>query len=365
MYTHIERIYNTVGRNLGLRDYSNNINSWTEWAFEAELLIGSRDTFEEREFTYTSTGAQSTGTVTFSANPSNGDKISVNGVDLIFIDTSGSSGTNITGLSNAQPHQVIIGGSLSVTLTALVASLNGTLVSGGIPAQTTPGLNFTESLEGYSFVGSGGNTLTITKDAIGFDGNNFTLSSDNANAECSGSHLTGGKGIFLNQQLRLPDNTVKLLGVRAGTGDSSFRHSELLKPMAVHKERVGKDALDTQQKALRYYVSGNRVNIQHDGITEITIVCSTYPVDARGYPMIKDSHTTAVAQYIMWQHKNIDYINGRLSMYVVKDLEKRWYFLCGKARGDDNMPTAEELRQIGKIWNTMVPVKSTRGLLDL
>ena len=81
--------------------------------------------------------------------------------------------------------------------------------------------------------------------------------------------------------------------------------------------------------------------------------------------MIKDSHTTAVAQYIMWQQKNIDFINGKLSMYVVKELEKRWYFLCGKARGDDNMPTAEELKQIGKIWNTMVPVKNNRGLLDL
>ena len=52
-------------------------------------------------------------------------------------------------------------------------------------------------------------------------------------------------------------------------------------------------------------------------------------------------------------------------MYVVKELEKRWYFLCGKARGDDNMPTAAELKQIGKIWNTMVPVKNNRGLLDL
>ena len=133
----------------------------------------------------------------------------------------------------------------------------------------------------------------------------------------------------------------------------------------MHRERVGKDSLDTQQKALRYYVSGNRINIQHDAITEITIVYSSYPTDAKGHPMIKDSHTTAVAQYIMWQQKNIDFINGKLSMYVVKELEKRWYFLCGKARGDDNMPTAAELKQIGKIWNTMVPVKNNRGLLDL
>ena len=84
MYTHIERIYNTVGRNLGMNDYSSYINSWVEWAFEAELLIGSRDTFEELEATYTSTGATASGTIIFTANPSYNDSITLNGVTLFF-----------------------------------------------------------------------------------------------------------------------------------------------------------------------------------------------------------------------------------------------------------------------------------------
>jgi hypothetical protein len=362
MYTHIERIYNTVGRNLGLRDYSDNINSWTEWAFEAELLIGSRDTFEEREYTYSSTGAQATGTITFTANPSNGDKISLNGVDIIFIDTALDS--NLAGVSDRQPNQIKISTTLPLTMDQIATHLSG-VTAGAYAHYETSGYNYPESLEGYTYVSDSVNTLTITKNDVGVDGNNYTLESNNVNAQCSGSNLTGGKGLLSNQQLRLPDNMVKLLGVRVGAGSSKDKHRELRKPTTIHKQRVGKDVNETRQRAFRYYIQGNRLNIQHDQIDEITIVCSSYPVDAKGYPMIKDSHTTAVAQYVMWQHKNIDYINGRLSMYVVKDLEKRWYFLCGKARGDDNMPTSEELKQIGRIWNTMVPLKSSTGLLDL
>ena len=59
--------------------------------------------------------------------------------------------------------------------------------------------------------------LNITAKEIGLNGNNFTLESDSANAKVSGLNLTGGKGIYRNQQIVLPENNVKLLGVRVGT----------------------------------------------------------------------------------------------------------------------------------------------------
>jgi len=356
MYTHIERIYNTVARNLGLKDYSSHINSWVEWAFEAELLIGSRDTFEEVESTYSSTGAAASGTITFTANPSYGDSITLNGVTLYFRDNSNATDLNQQNAANS----INIKSSLELTLDELILELNG----GSNNANNSPGLFFADKLEGYTYT-EDGTTLTITAKEVGLHGNKYTISSNKVNAKCSGSHLTGGKGIFSNQQLRLPDNIVKLLGVRVGTGDSSYQHKELFKSPSVHKGRVGKSTNDSEQKALRYYVRGNRLNLQHDDITELTIVYSSYPTDANGFPMIRESHATAVSQYIMWQHKNIDFINGKLSMYVIKEIEKRWYFLCGKARGDDNMPTAEELKQIGRIWNTLVPLKNNKGLIDL
>ena len=206
--------------------------------------------------------------------------------------------------------------------------------------------------------------LTITAKEIGLNGNNFTLDSDNANAKVSGLTLTGGKGIYRNQQIVLPENNVKLLGVRVGTDATNNKHTELRGTAATHRSRVGKQTNDLQQRAFRYYVNGNRLNIQHDSLDEITIVYLAYPLDMRGYPMIKEGHETAVAQYIMWQMKLIEFYNGKLPQYITKELEKRWYFLCGKARGDDSMPTSEELKQIGNMWNTLIPVKSSNGLTN-
>jgi len=207
--------------------------------------------------------------------------------------------------------------------------------------------------------------LDITAKEIGPKGNNYTISSDNANAKVSGLTLTGGKGIYRNQQLTLPENNIKLLGVRVGVNSSKNKHYELRKSSSVHRGRIGKDDNETKQRAFRYYINGNRLNIQHDTVDEITISYLAYPVDLRGWPKIKEGHETAVAQYIMWQMKLIDFYNGKLPQYITKELEKRWYYLCGKARGDDGMPNADELKQIGNVWNTLLPFKSNNGLIDL
>ena len=90
-------------------------------------------------------------------------------------------------------------------------------------------------------------------------------------------------------------------------------------------------------------------------LTSKPIVYLEYPTDLRGWPKIKEGHETAEAQYIMWQMKLIEFYNGKLPQYIVKELEKRWYVLCGKARGDDSMPTSEELKQI-----TLVPTQIIR-----
>ena len=163
--------------------------------------------------------------------------------------------------------------------------------------------------------------MTITSKEIGTRGNEYTLSSDNSNAKVSGLKLTGGKGIYRNQQLTLPENNIKLLGVRVGTDDSDHEHASIKKTSAVHRGRVGRTANDSEQKAFRYYVEGNRLNITHDNIDEITIVYLAYPTDLRGWPMIKEGHETAVAQYIMWQMKLIEFYNGKLPQYITKYVE--------------------------------------------
>ena len=108
----------------------------------------------------------------------------------------------------------------------------------------------------------------------------------------------------------------------------------------------------------RYYVEGNRINFSKDYTEDVTISYLRVHTDSDGYPTIRQGHEEAVAFYIMWKQKSIGYYSGKVPQYIVKDLERRWYQLCGKARGDDNMPSSIELLKIGKIWNSKVPVTS-------
>ena len=365
MHIHIDRVFTTVARNLGFKDFSRYTNNWIEWSYEAEKLIGSRDTFVQKEATYDASGAQATGTITFTANPTSGDSITLNGVALYF--------RNSTDLGEAKsPNEVEIGSTLASTLNnttaqyGLIQSLVGFTGTTTSPMtgkiMTSAILSYPEALNvaDYSY-DAATSKITITAKEIGPKGNDYTISSDNANAKVSGLTLTGRKGIYRNQQITLPENNIKLLAVRVGTDDSDYEHAELRRTSAIHRGRVGKTTDDSEQRAFRYYVDGNRLNIQHDELDEITIVYLAYPTDLRGWPMIKEGHETAVAQYIMWQMKLIEFYNGKLPQYITKELEKRWYFLCGKARGDDGMPTSEELKQIGNIWNTLVPVTNDKG----
>ena len=366
MHTHIDRVFTTVSRNLGLQDFSKYVDNWIEWAYEAERYIGSVDTFVQKESTYTSSGAKASGTIIFTAIPTSGDYIELNGVRLYFKDFATTVG------GGRSPNELKIKSTLATTLDTTANKNYGLIqaLSGYSTVSTMTGklmdsavFNYPEALNvaDYSVDTT---TLTVTAKEIGEQGNDYTLATDNANAVVSGLTLTGGKGIYKNQQIRLPDNMVKLLGVRVGTDDSTYEHEEFRKTSAVHRGRVGKTADDSQQRSHRYYVDGNRLNITHDDLDEITIVYLAYPTDMRGWPMIKDGHETAVAQYIMWQQKLIKYYNGEIPQYIIKDLEKRWYFLCGKVRGDDGMPTSEELKQIGNMWNTLIPLKNNHGLIN-
>ena len=363
MHINIDRVFTTVSRNLGLEDFTRYTNSWIEWAYEAEKLIGSVDTFIQKEVTYDATGAKASGTITFAANPTSGDSITLNDVDIFF-----KSATNLGEAEGINESKIDT--TLALTLTDTVTSPYGLLqrLSGfvGTVAMTdySPSLHYPDALNIADYtVDTAAGTLTVTAKEIGHDGNDYTLSSDNANAKVSGLTLTGGKEIYRNQQIILPEDNLKLLGVRVGTDDSSYEHASIKKTSAIHRGRVGKNTDDSQQRAFRYYIDGNRLNITHDDIDEITINYLAYPTDARGWPMIKEGHETAVAQYIMWQMKLIDFYNGKLPQYITKELEKRWYQLCGKARGEDSMPTSEELKQIGNMWNTLVPITNDRSSL--
>jgi hypothetical protein len=61
----------------------------------------------------------------------------------------------------------------------------------------------------------------------------------------------------------------------------------------------------------------------------------------------------------MFMHLSVGFYNGKVAQYVHQTASARWFDLCGQARGDDELPNAEELKYLANLWMQMVPLPST------
>ena len=343
MRVEVNRVFNSVARNLGINDYTQNIDSWAEWAFEAEQYIGGLKTFQEREITYATSTDVATAEIEHSSSPAEKSWIEINGTRFYYRDTTAANfvdnddyviDTSITG-----PIDALDGSGSVVYLDQLSRDM----------AQTCRKINssYYENLRGIkaspvasATVSSG--VIELEYQRSGDEGNHNTLMTS------GGAKITkffsGGKERIHNKQIRLPNNFIKMLSIRAA--------DTIISPTSSQFKSKVSDQLN------RYYVDGNRVNFSKDYIDDIVVTYLAMPLSEEGYPTIKQGHEEAVASYIMWKHKLIDYYNGKLAQYIIKDLEKSWNWLCGQTRGNDNMPNSVELLKIGKMWNTKVPVTS-------
>lgn len=134
-------------------------------------------------------GLQATGLITFTANPTAADSITLNGTVVTFV-ASGATG-----------NQVNIGGSLSLTLDALVTFANGSADAN--IAQAT-------------YVKGGTTQLKVTAKAFSTSGNAYTLASTQVNGVVSGATLTGG-AVIPNISL-----TRKINNVSVGAANGQF-----------------------------------------------------------------------------------------------------------------------------------------------
>lgn len=78
--------------------------------------------------------------------------------------------------------------------------------------------------------------------------------------------------------------------------------------------------------------------------------------DEDGWPMIKASHIEAVSKYLIYMIKLQELYAGEAPDYVVNRAERDWDFSCGQARGDDEMPNAQEMVYLARMWNQFVPL---------
>ncbi len=112
----------------------------------------------------TSSANPASGNITFTANPNNGDTITLNGVAWTFVDAGP--------VGNETEIQV----SLDATLLELASNLNASLVA-------------ELELATYSATAT---MLSVVHGTAGAAGNSYTLASNNANAKPSGTSLSGG-----------------------------------------------------------------------------------------------------------------------------------------------------------------------------
>lgn len=159
----------------------------------------------------TSVGVAPTGNITFTANPSAGHTITLNGVTWTFV-ASGATGS-----------QTNIGASLSATLTQLATDLNAS-----VNASITPA----------TYAGTT-TQLTITHDTLGATGNAYTLASGNANGVVSGATLSGGgyTHTFISGAATLPSFSAEVGHINV---PAYFVHSGcMLNTMDISMERSG------------------------------------------------------------------------------------------------------------------------------
>ena len=92
-----------------------------------------------------------------------------------------------------------------------------------------------------------------------------------------------------------------------------------------------------------------------------------FPLDTDddGYPTIEANHEDAVSHYIMYKYKARDYYNQKLPRYIYMDMKMEWNRLCAQARGNDNMPNRNQMRNISKVWNSLIPIHPRYSNLDI
>jgi len=352
MHVPVNRVFNNVSRNLGLEEYSSHVDSWAEWAFEAEQYIGSLDTFIEKEIIYSSTPASATATIEWDSYPKNQEWVEINGTRFYFRDSSSiinpddyvinveaAAGTiNVNDTTSGGINvDVLFIDALSTGVAALAKKINNSYYGNlkGISASVTAS----------AAVSSG--EITLTYNRSGDEGNDVTVMTSGEGKVTK--FFSGGKEKYHNQQIRLPDNLVNVISVRVEDTIIFPTSSQFKSKVSVNSNS--------------YYINGNRMNFSNDSYTkDVAVAYLSVALSEEGYPMVRQGHEEAVASYIMWKHKSIGYYAGEVPQYLVKDLEKRWYWLCGQVRGNDNMPNAGELLKIGKIWNSKTRPRLYDGL---
>lgn len=181
-----------------------------------------------------------------------------------------------------------------------------------------------------------------------------------------------------NHRARLPKDFFQLVSIKVGTGFAEWTNREFTlfhkdDPTLADRRDVNLDSnnqanfdlstaelnLDTRTIPIRFSIDNHYIHFSINKEGRFGIAYWAMPLDKEGIPMVLNTHMDAIEAYCAWKYKTADYVNGKIPQHVYKELENRWVWLCGQARGNDALPDPQEMEYISDmIWNQFLPVEN-------
>jgi len=172
---------------------------------------------------------------------------------------------------------------------------------------------------------------------------------------------------FKNNRAKLPNDFYQFISVKIGNQfpevtNRDFRLFNQESPyLAKRNNQVSStytyDFDGTQNSNMKMNIDNNYIHLSNieDG-EKGGLSYTAFDLDDDGLPYIKQSHQMAVIAYLNWKVNFATYTRGKMAHHVYKELEGRWYFLCGQARGDDEMPNPKELEYVAAMYQQLLPM---------
>ena len=143
-------------------------------------------------------------------------------------------------------------------------------------------------------------------------------------------------------------NLANLTASNLNTGSSS-QHTNSI-------NMFGQPSVGYSATANKYSIENGYIYFNQMNETKVGLAYLGLDLDEEGWPLINHLHEDAVTHYLMYMYKARDFYAGKLPGNVYKEMQARWFWLCGQARGDDEMPDENGLRALSNAWAQLLPL---------
>lgn len=381
----LHRIIGNVVGNLGITNVNQDLDNFARWAFDAELKIGTKNStkhYECEEVVKDRRICLPENFIKLNALKYGGEIIDVTFRDFRMFDKAAKAGATLG-------DSKFVSGNLQITnpgaIQVMRIAFSGTFIAADTVTVTVVMNNCgTVVLHTFTYVVQLGDTLADIATALAGDINaipslGFTAVASGVNLDITGANVGisftvttfagSSLGVITVTTLQAHVPPTKSCGcitscscgpvIKTTSNNLANTQAAEINTGASRESYIGNQfgfygtgnakvyTIDNGYIYVNFMVNG-RIGISYEGIW----------VDDNGWPLVEQSHETAITAYCEWMYLRRQMINGKISQGIAKDVENRWYWLCGQVRGDDEMPNSREMIHLSSIWNAMLPSKS-------